>query len=162
MAKMVLVSGLSGSGKTVFAKQFAEQNNFLYFCPDDFYALFNGDECVHENEFEVWIALYQAIHLAEKQGKDCVVDTDAITTTHRTQFLDWFPSFEHHLIYIYTDKNQRRINNMERRRHVPEDELECMERRLSVPKMEEDYRWESMTYICNYHNNYSVKGEFKR
>lgn len=162
MAKMILVCGLSGSGKTVFAKQVAEQKNFLYFCPDDFYTLFNGDECIHENEFEVWIALYQAIHLAEKQGKDCVVDTDAITITHRTQFLDWFPSFEHHLIYIYTDKNQRRINNMKRRRHVPEKELEHMERRLSVPKMEEDSRWESMTYICNYHNNYSIEGEFKR
>lgn len=162
MAKMILVSGLSGSGKTTLAKFLANKYKYTYFCPDDFYALFNGDECIHENEFEVWIALYQAIHLAEKEGKNCIVDTDAITRTHRTEFLDWFPSFDHHLIYVEASKEQRRMNNMTRRRRVPNEELERMERRLEIPQWEEDPRWKSLIYIENINNTYYKKGVYKR
>lgn len=162
MAKMILVSGLSGSGKTTLAKFLVNKYKYIYFCPDDFYALFNGDECIHENEFEVWMALYQAIHLAEKQGKSCIIDTDAITRTHRTQFLDWFPSFEHYLIHIETSKEQRRINNINRKRHVPNEELERMEHRFERPQWEEDLRWKSLIFIENINNTYYIKGVYKR
>ena len=123
MAEMILVCGLSGSGKTDWAKEFVENTGYRYFCPDDFYAAINGDECIHENEFEVWIAMYQAIHLAEMKGQNCVVDTDALTKTHRTEFLDWFPSFEHHMVYIAAEKWLRYSNNDFRRRHIPEEEM---------------------------------------
>ena len=152
MSEMILVCGLSGSGKTDWAKEFVENTGYRYFCPDDFYAASNGDECIHENEFEVWIAMYQAIHLAEMNGQNCVVDTDALTKTHRTEFLDWFPSFEHHMVYIAAEKWLRYSNNDFRRRHVPEEEMKRMERRLEVPRQNEDPRWMSITVIENVEN----------
>ena len=36
MAKMVLMCGCSGSGKTTFAKKYAEENNLLYLGIDEF------------------------------------------------------------------------------------------------------------------------------
>ena len=37
MAKMYLMCGLSGAGKTTFAKKFAEENDLIYLSIDDFY-----------------------------------------------------------------------------------------------------------------------------
>ena len=37
MAKMYLMSGLSGSGKTTYARKFAADNDLLYLNVDDFY-----------------------------------------------------------------------------------------------------------------------------
>lgn len=73
---MILVSGCSGCGKTTFSKQFAHLHNYLYLCPDDFYALINGDERIHTNKFDVWMALYRALHIAERDQINCILDTN--------------------------------------------------------------------------------------
>lgn len=157
MAKMYLMSGCSGVGKTTFAKKFAEENNLLYLGTDEFYALINGDETIHENSFEVWIALYQAIHAAEMNGRDCIVDTNALTVVHRDQFLDWFPTFEHHLIYIFANEELRWANNSSRRRVVPDYEMKKMRHRLQPPVWGKiDHRWKSLTTIFNSDNNFMV------
>ena len=155
--KMYLVCGLSGSGKTEFAVPFAKEHNLMYFCPDDFYALINGDECIHENEFEVWITMYQAIHLAEKQGKDIVVDTDAPSYSDRRQFIDWFPSFEHHMICIEADKKFRRICNQTRRRTIPEDQLDRQEKRWEFIDSDYEKGWKSFTFIRNNGEDFLVR-----
>lgn len=82
MAKMYLMCGLSGVGKTTFAKKFAEENNLVYLGIDEEYARINGDECIHENTFRVWISFYEKIHSLEVAGIDCIVDTNAITKCH--------------------------------------------------------------------------------
>jgi len=126
MAKMYLVMGASGAGKTTFAKDFAKRSNLLYLAPDNFYALINGDECIRTNKFEVWISLFQAIHVAELAGRDCIIDTNALSINDRDQFLGWFPTFEHHLIYIEADEELRKSNNRQRVRQVPDTEIEKM------------------------------------
>lgn len=157
MAKMYLMSGCSGVGKTTFAKKFAEENNLLYLGTDEFYALINGDETIHENSFEVWIALYQAIHAAEMNGRDCIVDTNALTVVHRDQFLDWFPTFEHHLIFINASEKLRKANNLSRRRQVPEAEMKKMVLKLEYPFWERlDMRWRSLLWIANVDNKFSI------
>lgn len=51
--------------------------------PDDFYAMFLDSSDAHEHEFEVWIAFFQAIHMAMKDGVDVVIDTNAPTKVDR-------------------------------------------------------------------------------
>lgn len=163
MAKMYLMSGCSGVGKTTFAKKFAEENNLLYLGTDEFYALINGDEIIHENSFEVWIALYQAIHAAEMNGRDCIVDTNALTVVHRDQFLDWFPTFEHHLFFISANEDLRRANNLSRRRQVPEEKMNEMSVRVQYPYWEKlDVRWQSLTWYANIGNKLQLVERRKR
>lgn len=165
MAKMYLMCGLSGVGKTTFAKELAEIDNLLYLGIDEFYAKINGDECIHENTFEVWIEFYKAIHEAEINNVDCVVDTNAVTLCHRTQFLDWFPTFEHHLIFVDASETLRWENNKRRRRVIPNDVMSKMYRDSELPERydedgfecdTEDDRWKTITYIKN-NNNYFEK-----
>ena len=156
MAKMVLMCGCSGSGKTTFAKKYAEENNLLYLGIDEFYAKVNGDECLHINTFEVWIEYFKAIHEAEVNNIDCIVDTNAITKVHRSQFTEWFSTFEHHLIYIDAAPTLRKRNNLSRRRQIPESEMDTMTRLFEVPiPAYEDPIWKSITYIKNNNNNFA-------
>ena len=153
MPKMYLMCGCSGAGKTTFSKQFAKEHNLLYLGIDDFYAKVNGDECIHTNTFEVWIEFYKAIHDAEMKGLDCIIDTNAITKVHRAQFIEWFPTFEHHLIYISADENLRKHNNKQRRRQVPDDVMDRMTAQLEQPITSE--RFDTVTYIFNINNQFT-------
>ena len=154
MAKMYLMSGLSGSGKTTYARKFAADNDLLYLNVDDFYAVWNGSPTIHEHEFEVWIAFYQAIHCAEIAGRDCIVDTNALTAVDRIQFLNWFPTFEHHLIWIEAPIELCVENNNNRARVVPIAELEKMYHYMEYPTANEDARrrWKSIKYVMNNDN----------
>lgn len=154
MAKLYLMSGLSGSGKTTFAKKFAAENKLLYFNVDDFYAMWNGSATIHKHEFEVWIAFYQAIHSAEMDKRDCIVDTNALTAVDRIQFLNWFPSFEHHLIWIEAPIELCLKNNESRERVIPRKEMANMYKYMEYPESGEDarHRWKSIRYIMNKDN----------
>lgn len=154
MSKMYLMSGISGSGKTTFAKEFAEENDLLYLNPDEFYKIFHGDERIHENAFEVWIALFQAIHVAETNGRDCIIDTNALTVVDRVQFLNWFPDFdEHHLIYVSAPQALCMKNNAKRHRVIPEERMERFFNTVEVPSKLEDPRWTSISFVHNESNN---------
>ena len=151
--RMFLMCGCSGAGKTTFAKKFAKRHNLLYLGIDDFYAEVNGDECLHINSFAVWIEFFKAIHQAEEDGISCVVDTNAITRCHREQFIDWFPTFEHHLIYIKAGPALRMFNNLSRRRQIPADAMDKMTERFETPYPgTESKNWVTIRRIRNEDN----------
>ena len=154
MAKMFLMTGLSGVGKTTYALSFSKSKNYLYLGIDDFYRAFNNG--THDNEFEVWMAFFNAIHCAEQQRKDCVIDTNSPTIVDRTQFLNWFPSFQHHLIYIYGTDELRIANNKHRDRIIPDDEMERMKKVYQIPYIYEDNRWKSLLILNNINNKFYV------
>ena len=154
MAKLYLMCGLSGVGKTTYAKKFAAENKLLYLGIDEFYAKVNGDECIHENQFEVWIEFFKAIHEAEINNIDCIIDTNAITRCHRTQFIEWFPTFEHHLIFIDCDVKLRYANNKSRRRVVPDEVMLKMSIDFEWLTFSEKASWNTITMIRNENNNF--------
>lgn len=158
-----LVCGLSGVGKTTFTKKFAEDNGLKYLGADEFYAKVNGDERIHTNKFEVWIELFKAIHECEQAGIDCVVDSNALSASGRDEFINWFPGFNHHLIFIDADDKLRQANNDKRERRIPESIMMSMRGKLEHPVWNVmDKRWKSLTSIVNSDNHYlvmQVKGE---
>ena len=149
MAKMYLMTGPSGSGKTTFARQFAADNNFRYLGVDDFYAMFLGSPTAHTYEFEVWQSFFQSIHLAELDGVSCVIDTNSPTMVDRVQFLNWFPTFEHHLIVMSASKLLCWHNNKLRERRIPLDTFIAIYDSCKKPDSYEDDRWRSVTFIEN-------------
>ena len=154
MAKMYVMCGLSGSGKTTYAREVAANNGLFYLGIDEFYEWYNGNECIRENTFEVWIEFYQAIHRAELDGKDILVDIDAPTYVDRTQMLDWFPWFdEYHLICVTAPERLRRANNSGRTRRIPEKEMDKMLDRWEYPHDDfEDSRWKTILCVHNWNN----------
>lgn len=157
MANLYLVMGCSGVGKTTFSKRFAKENGMLYLAPDDIYALINGDERIRDNKFTVWITLFQAIHAAEESGRDCVVDTNALTQNDRDQFLGWFPTFDHHLVYIEAAPELRRQNNLQRLRQIPDEDMDRMTQLVQPPTWGHlDKRWLTFTHMMNVDNKFEI------
>lgn len=154
---LYLVCGCSGSGKTTFAKRFARMHNLRYLGADDFYAKVNGDECTRGNKFNVWQELFRAIHEAEEDGVSCLVDTNALSAASRDEMVNWFPGFDHHLIYIEADEQLRMENNRKRKRQIPEDIMIAMRTKVEPPVWNTlDKRWLSLTRILNDNKTYRI------
>lgn len=163
MPNMYVMCGISGSGKTTLSTKIAKENNIKRLGIDDFYAKINGDECKHENTFNVWIAFFQEIQKTFLQNEDCIIDTNALVWHQRMQFIEWFPNFKHHLIFIDAPLELQKRNNQSRRRKVLELAMDKMSQRLQKPTAELDKDWDSIIYINNIENVFQapicIKGE---
>lgn len=154
---MYMVCGCSGSGKTTFAKKFAAANNLRYLGADDFYAKVNGSELVRGNKFEVWQELFKAIHQAEVDGVSCLVDSNSLSAASRDEMVNWFPGFDHHLIYIEADEQLRMENNRKRVRQIPDEVMIAMRTKVEPPVWNTlDKRWLSLTRILNDNKEYRI------
>jgi predicted kinase len=129
MAKMICLCGISGSGKTTWAKKFmTEHPDWLYFNPDDYYARINGDECDRRNAFEVWHSLFRDVHTAALNNKNVLIDSNNLTFHQRMQWIEWFPEFKYHILIVFTERHDicwKRVCN--RQRTIPKGSfnLQC-------------------------------------
>ena len=151
--ELYLMSGPSGAGKTRYAKQFAERFNLLYFGIDDFYRVYNGDETLHEDECEVWLAFFHALRLAECKGRSIIVDTNSPTRIKRCEFLDWFPAYNSHLIFLSAPPDLCWANNNSRVRKIPKDDFQEIYDSVEHPLAHEDPRWKSIMCYWNGSND---------
>ena len=169
MGNMYLMCGHIAAGKSWFAKRFAEKNGLRYFDIDSCYRIFNGDEKIHENKFEVWILFYQLIHQAALLGQGAVVDTNAPLSSYRDEFLNWFPEYDgHHLIWIDADPQLAWENNCRRERHVSRETFDHLVNLFQEPDPEEGVAvsravWKTISRIRNVDNQFQeaefIKGE---
>lgn len=155
------MTGICGSGKTTFAKQLAKKLDLLYLCPDDFYAIVNGDstEKGHQNEFDIWMMFWRAIHLAEMNHKSVIIDTNSPTFCKREQFLDWFNFDNYFLIYIEADATLCLENNSNRKRTIPYDSMQEIISSYEVPDLNKEKRWNTIYHYINKNNMISFKLE---
>ena len=169
MGSMYLMCGHIASGKSYFAKRFAEKKGLRYLDIDACYSIYNGDEKIHENKFEVWILFYQLIHQAAMLGQHVIVDTNAPLESYRDEFLNWFPEFEkHHLIWIDADPQLAWENNCRRERRVGRDVFDSLVAQFQIPSPQEGTTvsrsaWDSICRIENVNNQFQspefIKGE---
>ena len=157
--RIYVMCGLPGSGKTTFAKRFARKMGIDYLGVDDFYVMINGGPNRHDNPFEVWMAIFRALHVAEQDGRSLVFDTNAGTVCNRTQLLDWFPGFDHYLIHIRADELLCIRNNFRRSRTIPNEEMAKFIRDFQPPTPDEDERWLGIFIYENVENRcYEKRG----
>ena len=165
MADMILICGISGSGKTTISKRMEEKHNLIRIGIDDFYAKVNGDERDRRNKFEVWIEFFKAIHEAEINNRSCVVEISGLTRHQRMELKEWFPNFVHHMVFLEADRDLRMANNLSRQRQVPEWRMRAMEESVQNPNIEdEDVMFDTIAIIKNTNNRFEeprmIKGEW--
>ena len=134
MSTMICLSGMPGSGKTTWAAEFLKKHpDFLYFSPDSYYERINGDECDRTDTFEIWMAMFRDIHIAEKNFNNVLIDSDNLTYAQRNQWIEWFPYFDEHiLLFLEEDYNTYFDRVSKRRRTIPE-----------IIMREKMYKWEN-------------------
>ena len=126
MAKLFLMSGPCGAGKTTLSHQLAEEKHLRYLGIEDFYAAFFGSELIHEHEEEVWEAFAMAIRCAMADDVDIIVDTNAPRRVDREWFVERFPDFEFHLISVSAPREICKKNNSLRARVIPDEEFDML------------------------------------
>lgn len=151
MSKFYLMTGMSGAGKTTFAKAYAKENHLLYLCPDDFYALVNGDERLHIHEYEIWRMIFDAIRLAERDKRDIILDTNSPTRANRVSLLDTFTEFDEYiLIEMRAPFDVCWENNQNRNRTIPVKDFQMIWKSLEpVVEELEDSRWNKI-FSCGW------------
>ena len=134
MSQMICLAGMPGSGKTTWAREFLKKHpDFLYFSPDSYYERINGDECDRTNTFEIWMAMFRDIHIAEKNFNNVLIDSDNLTYAQRNQWIEWFPYFDEHiLLFLEEDYNTCFDRVSKRWRTIPE-----------IIMREKMYKWEN-------------------
>ena len=134
MSKLICLAGLPGVGKTTWATEFLKKHpDFLYFSPDSYYERINGDECDRTDTFEIWMAMFRDIHIAEKNSNNILIDSDNLTYAQRNQWIEWFPYFDEHiLLFLEEDYNTCFDRVSKRRRTIPE-----------IIMREKMYKWEN-------------------
>ena len=160
--KMFLMCGHPGSGKSTFARQLAKLNGYRYLSVDDMYATFNGDPTSHDNKFDVWMTFWRQIHAAEMAGQDIVVDTNAPTCLDRAEFLNWFPTFDHYLVWVDASRALCLKNNKQRSRVIPYEQMKNMFQFFEEPYVGEEKKfhnrseWKRIFHILNYDNSFNI------
>lgn len=153
MAKLFLMSGPCGAGKTTLAARLAKERNLRLLSIDDFYAVFFGSELVHEHREMVWEAFSYAIRAAMLDKVDVLIDTNAPTRADRNWFIEKFPDFSFHLILVQAKKELCFINNRSRDRQIPEDEMESMFERMEPVTEDELKNYETAELYENTDNS---------
>ncbi len=156
MAKMFLMTGPSGAGKTTLASQLVQERSLRYLDIENFYLAFFGDETVHNHEEEVWRSFEAAIKVAEADGIDILVDTNAPARKDREWFIQRFPGFEICLIVVEAPEMLCRKNNQTRTRTIPEFEMDEIFKNLE-PVNSDEMAWYSIVELYRNTDNSGVK-----
>lgn len=166
MANFYLVCGISGGGKTILSHRLKQDNPSIKVMldVDEYYAKVNGDECIRGNTYQVWRMLYDDIHQYEVNGVDILLTTNSLTVCQRRQFIEWFPTYKHHMLWVIAPLDVCIEGNNKRHRHVPEDILRKQWQEMEFPNAKED-GWDTIVHITNWweyrYNIFDMKGDIR-
>lgn len=153
MAKMYLMTGPSGAGKTTLAKTLTEELGVQYLGIEDFYSKRFGSELIHEDEEEVWADFEREIHQLESGGVDILVDTNSPSRADREWFVERFRGYEIHLVIVEARDEICLLNNRSRARKIPEDEMIRILNSVEKVSGDEMKNYESVSLYRNTDNS---------
>lgn len=156
MAKMFLMTGPCGAGKSTLAKELARERGLRLLAIDDFYAAFFNSELIHEHRDEVWEAFSFAIRAAMEDDIDILIDTNAPSSADRNWFIERFPDFDFNLVIVEAPKDLCFENNRNRSRTIPDDEMDMIFDRLE-PVTEDEMEKYSTVELYRNTDNTGVK-----
>ena len=142
MANMICLAGIPGVGKTTWAENFLLHHpDYHYFSPDAYYGRLNGDDRIRKNTFEVWMAMFRDINTAMKNGHNVLIDSDNLTYAQRTQWIEWFPEFNH--ILVFFEENFMTCFNRvsQRRRTIPIEVMSAKWKKWERPDERDSVHW---------------------
>lgn len=150
MATFWLICGMSGSGKTTYAHSVLDHpnNKIRLFDVDEYYKKINGDECDRSNTYQVWMTIYNEIHQCELDGIDVALVTNALTVANREEFVEWFPTFQHNMIWFMVEYDICLMNNKLRNRVIPEDVMKKQWETMEIPNPSEK-GWDKIIFLVD-------------
>ena len=141
---LIILAGVSGSGKSTFANLLEEQG-WAITCPDRIRAFFYGDESIQGDGNKIFQFAFNNIVEYGKQGYDVVFDATNTTKKARKQVIEKArPHFDFILCYyFYPSLAKSTANQKKRERQVPREILAKQINQWQTPTIDEGF-----DYVC--------------
>jgi predicted kinase len=143
---LIVLAGISGSGKSTFAKYLLDSNpNIAIACPDLVREKLYGDASIQGNGKQVFQMAFDIVELSGKVKADCVFDATNTTKKARKQVIEQGRKyFDFILCYYFTpDLIKSQKQNLNRERQVPLEIIYKQFKKWETPTIEEDF-----DYVC--------------
>ena len=139
MAKVYVMCGLPGSGKTTIARQIAADLDAVVIASDSIREELYGDESVQGNPSVVFDTLYSRAHAAIDDNLSVILDATNVKKRDRARVFQEFPDNEIAAFVINTPVEVCKQRNGERERVVPEYVIDRMAKSFELPTREEGF-----------------------
>ena len=139
MAKVYVMCGLPGSGKTTIARQIAADLDAVVISSDSIREELYGDESVQSNPSVVFNVLYSRAHAAIDDNLSVILDATNVKKRDRARVFKEFPDNEIAAFVINTPVEVCKQRNGERERVVPEYVIDRMAKSFEMPTREEGF-----------------------
>ena len=139
MAKVYVMCGLPGSGKTTIARQIAADLDAVVISSDSIREELYGDESVQGNPSVVFEAFYNKAHEAISHGSGVILDATNIKRKDRRKIFAEFPNETIIAVIVNTPIEICFERNAKRSRVVPEHAIRRMWDNFEIPTIEEGF-----------------------
>ena len=139
MAKVYVMCGLPGSGKTTIARHIAADLDAVVISSDSIREELYGDESVQGNPSVVFNTLYNRAHAAIDDNLSVILDATNVKKRDRARVFQEFPDNEIAAFVINTPVEVCKQRNEERERVVPEYVIDRMAKSFEMPTHEEGF-----------------------
>ena len=134
MAKLYVMVGLPGSGKSTWASQ----KGLPVHSSDSIRKELYGDEAIQGDGEKVFSILRKRIAHDLRAGQDCICDATNLTQRTRKQFAQW-PGAKTVAVWVNTPLEECLRRNANRSRIVPENVIQRMAKNLTPPHIFEGF-----------------------
>ena len=156
MSKLIMMVGVSGSGKSYYANKIAEKENGVVFSSDALRAELYGDENDQSHNNEVFNELHRRIRNYLREGKVVIYDATNLSMKRRMAFLQelkHIPCYKKAVV-VLCPYSEALAHNSKRKRQVPAAVIEKHIKQFQIPMKFEG--WDnvvfanSASYDCSY------------
>lgn len=135
-----LLTGLSGSGKTTYAKDIKDRENCVLLSSDDLRKEFYGDENIQENPAFIFEQMRIRTLQALKEGKNVIYDATNLSSKRRKALLKQLPKDVYKICHcIVTPLDKCIENDTKRERHVSESVIMRQLEQFQMPWYDEGW-----------------------
>ena len=156
--KFYMAIGLPGSGKSYYGKHYAEKLGAEVISSDAIREELFGDVNDQTHNNEVFNELHKRVYKALSEGRSCYYDATNLSRKRRKSFLRTLPNNVEKIAVLFaTEYDIIFEQNKKRERHVPEDIIIKMAKRMTIPRKEEG--WDKII-IQTHENNHNDLGYY--
>lgn len=135
MVKLIVMSGIPGSGKSTFAAKLARKEGALVVSMDNIRKQLYGDASINDEPGKVFGLMVHRAKKALRKGQSVVIDCTSVTKRDRTKYLRILKGrFDFsECVFMDTPIEECIRRNAARERIVPEEAIRRMHENLEFP-----------------------------
>lgn len=146
MSKLIMMVGVSGSGKSYYANKIAEKENGVVFSSDALRAELYGDENDQSHNNEIFNELHRRIRKHLREGKVAIYDATNLNMKRRMAFLQELKRIhcEKEAVLVLASRDKCIEQNDARERKVPHSVIDKQIKQFQCPQKFEG--WDNIRF----------------